>query len=179
MIFLCSVRCLPVNRWQKKAQHTIYNANNLKSAAKAKHPLIRKRLHPDPCTVSILTKRRPHQGALYSVNRRLQLRAVITTHYHVDGMLQPESIIVCTLIKKDAARACYAHKYIYIYIYNPFVYRDGAGWPASLPYICKICVSVAIGTQSGIRLHKMLPMVKLWGPSKNDQNQIMGKLFKL
>ena len=37
---------------------------------------------------------------------------------------------------------------------SPFVYRDGAGWPASLPYIRKICVSVAIGTQSGIYLTK-------------------------
>ena len=37
---------------------------------------------------------------------------------------------------------------------SPFVYRDGTGWPASLPYIRKIHVSVAIGTQSGIRLHK-------------------------
>ena len=34
----------------------------------------------------------------------------------------------------------------------PFVHRDRAGWPASLPYILKICVSVAIGTQSGIIL---------------------------
>ena len=37
---------------------------------------------------------------------------------------------------------------------SPFVYRDGTGWPASLPYIRKIYVSVALGTQSGIRLHK-------------------------
>ena len=36
---------------------------------------------------------------------------------------------------------------------SPFVYRDGTGWPASLPYIWKIRVSVAIGTQSGIHLH--------------------------
>ena len=43
--------------------------------------------------------------------------------------------------------------------YSPFVYRDGTGWPASLPYIRKIHVSVAIGTQSGIRLHKRVPMV--------------------
>ena len=34
--------------------------------------------------------------------------------------------------------------------FSPFVYRDGAGWPAPLPYIRKIRVSVAIGTQSGI-----------------------------
>ena len=48
---------------------------------------------------------------------------------------------------------------------SPFVYRDGTGWPASLPYIRKIHVSVAIGTQSGIRLHKRVPMVKIWGSS--------------
>ena len=63
--------------------------------------------------------------------------------------------------------------------YSPFVYRDGTGWPASLPYIRKIHVSVAIGTQSGIRLHKRVPMVKIWGSSKNDQNWITGKLLKL
>ena len=62
---------------------------------------------------------------------------------------------------------------------SPFVYRDGTGWPASLPYIWKIHVSVAIGTQSGIRLHKRVPMVKIWGSSKNDQNRITGKLLKL
>ena len=62
---------------------------------------------------------------------------------------------------------------------SPFVYRDGTGWPASLPYIQKIRVSVAIGTQSGISLHKMIPMVKIWGCSKNDQNQTPGKLLIL
>ena len=59
---------------------------------------------------------------------------------------------------------------------SPFVYRDGTGRPASLPYIRKIHVSVAIGTQSGIR---PAPMVKIWGSSKNDQNWITGKLLKL
>ena len=52
-------------------------------------------------------------------------------------------------------------------------------WPASLPYIWKIRVSVAIGTQSGIRLNKRVPMVKIWGSSKNDQNWTTGKLLKL
>ena len=33
-----------------------------------------------------------------------------------------------------------------------------------------------VGNQSGIRLHKRVPMVKIWGSSKNDQNRIMGKL---
>ena len=58
----------------------------------------------------------------------------------------------------------------------PLYYRDGTGWPASLPYIQKIRVSVAIGTQSGICLHEMVPMVKIWGCLKNDQNQTPGKL---
>ena len=62
---------------------------------------------------------------------------------------------------------------------SPFVYRDGTGWPASLPYIRNIHVSVAIGTQSGIRLHERVPMVKIWGSSKNDQNWTTGKLLKL
>ena len=63
--------------------------------------------------------------------------------------------------------------------FSPFVYRDRGGWPASLPYIRKIRVSVAIGTQSGIRLHQRVPMVKIWGSSKNDQNWTTGKLLKL
>ena len=58
---------------------------------------------------------------------------------------------------------------------SPFVYRD---WPASLPYIRKIHVSVAIGTQSGICLHERVPMVKIWGSSKYDQNWTTGKLLK-
>ena len=49
---------------------------------------------------------------------------------------------------------------------SPFVYRDCGGWPALLPYIFKIHVSVAIGTQSEIHLHKRVPMVKIWGSSK-------------
>ena len=49
--------------------------------------------------------------------------------------------------------------------------KDRGGWPASLPYIRKICVSVAIGTQSGIRLHERVPIVKIWGSSKNDQRE--------
>ena len=71
---------------------------------------------------------------------------------------------------------------MYVYISqrgdSPFVYRDRDGWPASLPYICKIRVSVAIGTQSGIRLHKRVPMVKIWGSSKNDQSD-SGKVVKI
>ena len=47
------------------------------------------------------------------------------------------------------------------------------------PYIWKIRVSVAIGTQSGIRLHERVAMVKIWGSSKNYQNRITGKLLKL
>ena len=56
------------------------------------------------------------------------------------------------------------------------VYR---GWPASLPYIRKMHVSVAIGIQSGIRLHERVPMAKIWASSKNDQNRITGKLFTI
>ena len=64
---------------------------------------------------------------------------------------------------------------------SPFVYRDGTGWPASLPYIQKIRVSVAIGIRSGIRLHERVPtcIVKIWRYSKNDQNRTMGKSLKL
>ena len=58
----------------------------------------------------------------------------------------------------------------------PLYSRDRAGWPGSLP---KICASVAIGTQSGIRLHERVPMVKICGSTKNDQNQTTGKLLKL
>ena len=61
---------------------------------------------------------------------------------------------------------------------SPFVYRDGTGWPASLPYIRKIHVSVAIGTQSGICLHERVPIVKIWGSSKYDQNWTTGKWLK-
>ena len=60
---------------------------------------------------------------------------------------------------------------IYMHVYSctcisqrgdsPFVYRDGTGLPALLPYIRKIHVSVAISTQSGIRLHERVPMVKI------------------
>ena len=74
--------------------------------------------------------------------------------------------------------------YIHVHVLSqrgdsPFVYRDRGGWPASLPYIRKIRVSVAIGNQSGIRLHERVPMVKIWGSSKNYQNQITGKALKL
>ena len=62
---------------------------------------------------------------------------------------------------------------------SPFVYRDGTGWPASLPYIQKIHVSVAIGIPSGSRLHERVPIVKIWRSSKNDQNRTMGKALKL
>ena len=62
---------------------------------------------------------------------------------------------------------------------SPFVYRDGVGWPASLPYSWKIHVSMAICPQSGIRLHERVPMVKIWGSSKNDRIQMTGKWLKL
>ena len=62
---------------------------------------------------------------------------------------------------------------------SPFVYRDGAGWPASLSYIRKIRVSVEICTQSKIRLCERVPMVKIWGTTKIDLNQTTGKTLKL
>ena len=87
------------------------------------------------------------------------------------------------LLRQYRARwCCWLVQEFLIYLsqrgYSPFVYRDGTGWPASLPYIRKIHVSVAIGTQSGILLHKTVPMDKIWGSSKNDQNRITGKLLK-
>ena len=33
--------------------------------------------------------------------------------------------------------------------------------------------------QSGIRLHRRVPMVKIWVSSKNDQNWTTGRLLKL
>ena len=67
----------------------------------------------------------------------------------------------------------------YPFVFAPLYIRDGTGWPASLPYIRKISVSVAIGSPSGIRLHERVPMVKIWGSSKNDQNWTTGKVLKL
>ena len=56
---------------------------------------------------------------------------------------------------------------------SPFVYRS---WPASLPYIQKSHVSVAIHRT---RLHERVPRVKIWGSSENDQNWTTEKLLKL
>ena len=75
-----------------------------------------------------------------------------------------------------------SYTYMYMYItkgYRPFVYRDGTGWPASLPYIRKIHISVAIGTKFRIRLHERVHIVKIWVSSKNDQNRIAGKVVKI
>ena len=58
---------------------------------------------------------------------------------------------------------------------SPFVYRDGTGWPASLPYIRKIRVSVAIGTQSGFRLHERVPIVKIC--PKFDYRKVVEKFI--
>ena len=63
--------------------------------------------------------------------------------------------------------------------YSSFVYRDHVGCPALLPYIQKIHISTVLCTQSGICLHRRLPMVKIWRSSKNDQNWTSGKLLKL
>ena len=60
--------------------------------------------------------------------------------------------------------------HIHMYIYHKGtiapLYTD---WPASLPYIHKISVSVAIGTHSGICLHERVPMVKIWVSSKKTK----------
>ena len=85
-----------------------------------------------------------------------------TANLRVENATSKSCITSCVFL-------CYLHRY--------HKGRDGTGWPASLPYIRKIHVSVAIGTQSGIRLHKRVPMVKIWGSSKNDQNWITGKLL--
>ena len=53
------------------------------------------------------------------------------------------------------------------------------GWSASLPYIRKIHVSVAIGTQSGIRLHERVPMVKIWGSSPKLDYRKVVKILKV
>ena len=79
---------------------------------------------------------------------------------------------------KSVLSQCYTNTTLSQRGFSPFVYRDRGGLPASLPYIRKIHVSVTIGSQSGIRLHKRVPMVKIWGSSKNDQNWLMGKLLK-
>ena len=59
------------------------------------------------------------------------------------------------------------------------LYSDRAGWPALLPYIRKMCVSVAIRTQSGICLHERVPMVKIWGSSKKIGLQKVVKIVKV
>ena len=87
---------------------------------------------------------------------------------------------LCSHFIRQAFQVRSPSDYTYCYITKgPFVYRDGTGWPASLPYIRKIHVSVAIGTQSRICLHKRVPMVKIWGSSKKYQNRMTGKLLKL
>ena len=56
------------------------------------------------------------------------------------------------------------------------VCRDCTGWPASLPYIRKIRVSVAMCT------HPRKDDLHVWqniGSSKNDKNLTAGKLLKL
>ena len=51
--------------------------------------------------------------------------------------------------------------------------------PASLPYICKIRVSVAIGTQSGIHLHEKGSYGQNMGVLKKSQKSDNGKGVKI
>ena len=61
---------------------------------------------------------------------------------------------------------------------SPFVYRDRGGWPASLPYVRKIRVSVVIGTQSGIVFTKGYLWSKYGGPQKLDYRKVV-KIVKV
>ena len=60
---------------------------------------------------------------------------------------------------------------------SPFVYRDRAGWPALPPYICKIHVSVAIGTQSRIIFTKGCHWSNYGGPQKSDNGKVVKSSF--
>ena len=53
---------------------------------------------------------------------------------------------------------------------SPFVYRDHADWPALLPYIRKIRISMAIGINPESIFTKGYLWSKIWGSSKNDYN---------
>ena len=61
----------------------------------------------------------------------------------------------------------------------PLYYRDRVGWPASLPYFLKVSVSVAIGIQCGISLHKRVAIVKIWGPQKMTKSDNIKSSFSL
>ena len=52
-----------------------------------------------------------------------------------------------------------------VLLWHPFVYRDGTGWPASLPYIRKIRISVAIVNPESIFTKGYL-WSKYGGPQK-------------
>ena len=77
---------------------------------------------------------------------------------------------------------------VYIHCVYVYMYHKGAVAPLYIGIVqvgqhrshtCKIYVSVAMGTQSEIRLHERVATVKIWGSSKNDRNLITGKLLKL
>ena len=55
--------------------------------------------------------------ALYWKDSNKRIATVIIMLMVKRGMLQPEPVIVCTLIKKAAASARYAHEEIYVYVY--------------------------------------------------------------
>ena len=84
-----------------------------------------------------------------------------------DEMLRSISVCdVCVCPLRLHQKGC-SHTPIVLSIHlvtKAFLYRDRAGWPASLLYIRRIRVSVAIGTQSGICLHERIPMINIWGP---------------
>ena len=83
-----------------------------------------------------------------------------------------DSLIICSLCNELLSLR--VHVCIHVLCVS-LVYRDHGGWP----YILKIRVSMAVGTQSGIRLHERVPLVKIWGSSKNDQNWTTEKWLKL
>ena len=131
---------------------------------------------------AIYPKTRMYGG---SCRRLLHIFSILLLVYGTVSSLHPFRVSLSTV---KCFLRCYintiTNRYcLYYYLSqrggSPFVYRDRAGWPASLPYICKIRVSMALGTQSEICLHERVPTVKIWGSSKNYQNWTTGKLLKL
>ena len=88
------------------------------------------------------------------------IEVIVTYMYNSDDA----TMQTITIVKRSiCSNNSMYHKGAIAPLYN---YRDRGGWPALLPYIRKIRVSVAIGNQSGIRLHERVPTVKIWGSSK-------------
>ena len=57
--------------------------------------------------------------------------------------------------------------------FSPFVYRDRGGWPASLPYIRKIRVSVAMAINPESVFTKGYLWAKYGGPKKLDHRKVV------